>query len=240
MRGWISYPVEIALLMALGACAEPSRQRVNEAAVVEDGGDDGTAGDGLATRSDTDAARPDAARPDAARPGAVSPDAARPDAAIADAGARPFVPTMTTDAGPGLEPTRVFRGNPADEFWDLTFRGEGLEHLDGRVVTVRVGNPAGATERLGSGQARIVGGSFELLLAGVWEAYFYKRKMLYIDADQSGRCEGASDLVFHDARAVMQQVLTVRVSPPFSNTDLSPSTEAAEACEELNKPWPAE
>ena len=100
--------------------------------------------------------------------------------------------------------------------------------------------PASASERLGSGQARIAGGRFELFLPGVWEAFLYKPKTLYIDVDQNGRCDGASDLVFSDARAVMDEVLTVRVSPPFSDTDLRPSTEAAGHCEELNKPWPAE
>jgi hypothetical protein len=108
MRGWINYPVAIALGVALGACAEASRQRVNEAAAVEDGGDDG--GDGPAARPDTDTASADAARPDAASTDATSrdaasTDAASTDAATADAGARPFVPTMTTDAGPGLGPT---------------------------------------------------------------------------------------------------------------------------------------
>jgi hypothetical protein len=108
------------------------------------------------------------------------------------------------------------------------------------VVTVRVGNPAASTERLGSGQARIVDGRFALLLTAVWEAWQYKFKTLYIDADQNGRCDAASDVVFSDARAVKDQVLTVRVSPPFSDTDLRPSTEAAGHCEELNQPWPTE
>lgn len=108
------------------------------------------------------------------------------------------------------------------------------------MVTARVGSPAAATERLGSGQARIAGGRFTLLLTSVWEAYLYKLKTLYIDVDQNGRCDGASDLVFNDARAVKEQVLTVRVSPPFSNTDLRPTTEAAETCELLNQPWPTE
>jgi hypothetical protein len=77
-------------------------------------------------------------------------------------------------------------------------------------------------------------------LFGLGRQCFYKFKTLYIDADQNGRCDGASGPVFHDARAVKDQVLTVRLSPPFSNTDLSPSTEAAETCVGLNQPWPTE
>jgi len=65
-------------------------------------------------------------------------------------------------------------------------------------------------------------------------------EFFYIDVDQNGRCDGASDLVFGDARGVMDVVLTVRVSPPFSDTDLRPTPEAACNCEELNKPWPSE
>jgi hypothetical protein len=234
MRALIGYPVAVALGLGLGACAEASRPPPNEATGVEDGGDDGAAG--------ATAASPDAATrsTDAGTDAATRSTDAGTDAATRSTDAGALVPTTTTDAGTGLEPIRVFRGDPAGEFWDLTLRGEELEHLDGRVVTVRVGSPLGGRERLGSGQTRIHGGGFELFLAGVWEEQFYKSKVLYIDVDQNGRCDGASDLVFSDARAVEQTVLTVRVSPPFSDTDLRPSTEAAGHCEELNEPWPTE
>jgi hypothetical protein len=159
MRALIGYLVAVALGMGLGACAEASRPPPNEATGVEDGGDDGAAG--------ATAASPDAA---------TRSTEAGPDAATRSTDAGTFVPTMTTDAGPGLEPTRVFRGDPTVEFWDLTLRGEELDHLDGRIVTVRVGIPASASERLGSGQARIDGGRFELFLASVWEANIYKAK----------------------------------------------------------------
>jgi hypothetical protein len=237
MRGSIGYLVSVAMGVAFGACAEASQPPANGADAIEAGRDGGAAGTSAAAIPDAATASPDAATasPD------VIPDAATaiPDAATAIPDAATAIPDAAT-ADPGLEPTRVIRGNPADEFWDLTLRGEGLEHLDGRVVTVRVGRPASASDRLGSGQARIAGGRFELFLPGVWEATLYKLKTLYIDVDQNGRCDGASDLVFSDARAAMDEVLTVRVSPPFSDTDLRPSTEAAGHCEELNEPWPAE
>jgi hypothetical protein len=82
---------------------------------------------------------------------------------------------------PTLEPVRVIRGDSLEDGWqDLTIRGVALHDYEGKVVTVRLGKPDRAPERLGSGQVRVEAGAFELFFPGVWESSLYKSKLVYM------------------------------------------------------------
>jgi len=137
----------------------------------------------------------------------------------------------STAGGSGV---RVIRGDPdTTEWWDVTIRGADLTQFDGALVTVRVGLPDRPPERLGSGQARIVDGSFEIRLPQVWEPDVYKQKLVYIDVNDSGQCEPGVDSVFNDSRATPMTVLTLP-------NNIGGSTYPERDCAALNAIWPTE
>jgi hypothetical protein len=96
---------------------------------------------------------------------------------------------------PPLEPTRIRGGDANEHYYDLEIGGQGLVSLEGRVVTVRIGDPP--LVRLASGQARVVGGSFSLTLPQVLEDGLYKTKIIHFDVDGDGRC-GPGDQAWID------------------------------------------
>ena len=97
--------------------------------------------------------------------------------------------------GPLLEPVRIRGGDPHDLYLDFETSGEGLASLEGRVVTVRLGDPP--INRLASAQARVVDGRFALSLPQTLEAGLYKTKIVHFDVDGDGRC-GPGDQVWVD------------------------------------------
>jgi hypothetical protein len=110
--------------------------------------------------------------------------------------------------GDPFEPVSVIRGGPG-EYWDLTIRGEGLDAYDGRRVLVRIGDPERAPERLGSGDALIASGTFELVFPAVWETGLYKVKLALIDVDGDRACDLSVDRLFNDSRGSPAEVLVV-------------------------------
>jgi hypothetical protein len=151
------------------------------------------------------------------------------------------------DAGaPGsvLAPVRVIRGDPEQwTWWDLTLQGVELAAYEGKIATARIGDPKRAPERLGSGQARVEAGEFSLFLPDVWEEALYKDKRAYLDVNENGRCDTGADLVFHDARATPDFVLTLRASDANTDpgrTDLRRSTDPEADCAVFNATWPTE
>jgi hypothetical protein len=83
----------------------------------------------------------------------------------------------TAPDGGDLQPIRVIRGASDRATWfDLTLVGSGLGAHEGAVVSARIGHPDRPPERLGSGQARITGGAFQLLFPDVLEPDLYKAK----------------------------------------------------------------
>jgi hypothetical protein len=82
-------------------------------------------------------------------------------------------------------PIRIRGGDSNEFYFDLEIGGQGLTALEGRVVTVRIGDPPLA--RLASGQVRVVGGSFALSLPQVLEGGLYKTKIIHFDLDGDGR-----------------------------------------------------
>jgi hypothetical protein len=141
-------------------------------------------------------------------------------------------------AGDALEPVRVIRGDPAATFADLTIRGEGLDASEGKRVLVRLGWPDRPPERLGSGEARVEGGAFELFFPAVWEKYLYKTKLVLIDLDDDGVCDPAKDLMFGDSRA--DPVDTLVASRNSSVPDRMFETTDSFYCHWYNEPWPEE
>jgi hypothetical protein len=134
----------------------------------------------------------------------------------------------------------VIRGDPTEKAWsDLTILGVALEAYEGKIVTVRMGWPDRPPERLGSGQARIEGGAFELLFPKVWESSLYKLKLVYIDVDGDRSCDPVKDLLFADFRAVLTPVLTVRGSGAHQSAEFFASTEPG-YCALFNADWPSE
>ena len=143
--------------------------------------------------------------------------------------------------GTALEPVRVIRGDPDETtWWDLMLQGVDLGAYDGKTVTARIGHPERPPERLGSGQTRVQDGSFSLFFPEVWESSLYKYKRAYIDVNENGSCD-AADLVFHDARATPDFVMTVR-NPDAERApaDLPLSTTPEADCEVFNSMWPVE
>lgn len=139
-----------------------------------------------------------------------------------------------------LEPVRVVRGAPGqDGFWDLTIRGVALDEYEGKVATVRIGMPDRAPERLGSGQARIAGGAFELTFPQVWEDSLYKQKLVYIDVDGDGACDLVNDQVFADFRASAAPELVVRGTGARQPAEFFPSAEPR-YCALFNAEWPSQ
>jgi hypothetical protein len=138
-----------------------------------------------------------------------------------------------------LQPVRVIRGDPKSGFWDLTVRGVALESYEGKVVTVRIGMPERAPERLGSGQARIEDGAFELFFPKVWEDSLYKQKLVWLDVDNDGSCDLASDLLFADSRASAASALTARGGGAHERFDMFASGDPRH-CEVFNSAWPSQ
>jgi hypothetical protein len=139
-----------------------------------------------------------------------------------------------------LEPVRVVRGDPVeDSFWDLTIRGVGLDEYEGKVVTVRIGMPDRAPERLGSGQTRIDAGAFELLFPEVWETSLYKQKLVYIDVDGDGACDLVNDKLFADFRAESHSEIVVRGMGTRQEAEFSRSDEPR-YCALFNSEWPSQ
>lgn len=148
------------------------------------------------------------------------------------------LPQGGASSEPTLEPVRVTRGDPLENGWqDLTIRGVALADYEGKVVTVRLGMPDRAPERLGSGQARIEAGAFELFFPEVWESSLYKSKLVYIDVDGDGSCDPLKDRLFADSRAVVAPELTVRGSGAAQRADLSTSSDPGH-CAAFNSDWP--
>jgi hypothetical protein len=134
----------------------------------------------------------------------------------------------------------VIRGDAMQKVWaDLSLRGVGLDEYEGKVVTVRIGMPDRAPERLGSGQAKIEGGAFQLSLPEVWEVSLYKQKLVYIDVDGDGSCDPSRDRLYADFRAELESELVVRGSGPREPAELFPS-DAPYYCEVFNVAWPVE
>jgi hypothetical protein len=153
---------------------------------------------------------------------APPPDAATMDASdrsVADGAAGTDLSTPGEADGPldagadarPLEAIRVFRGSPdAPGLYDLRFVGSGLDQYEGAVVTFRIGDPRGSVQRLGSGQVRIVGGTFDVLFPKVLES-LYLPKRAHIDANGDGTCE-AGEPLFSDYGAA-EHDMTLRVTP---------------------------
>lgn len=160
--------------------------------------------------------------------GEQSSTSPRDDTGNPDAGDRP------------LQSVRVIRGAQANSYWDLTIRGVDLAQHEHRVVTVRIGNPAAPLERLGSGQARVSGGTFEVFFPQVWEAGLYKHKRAFIDVDGDGRCEPATDGVYDDLRGMPHFELTVHSTDEDSQFAMRFASDAAATCAALNADWPDE
>ncbi len=127
------------------------------------------------------------------------------------------------DGSASLEPIRVFRGDPSANYFDLTLEGQDLAAFEGVIVTVRVGEPfKTVTQRLGSGQTQVVGGTFSMHLPAVLEGG-YKSKIVHFDVDRDGLC-GAGDSVWVDEFLInMSVTLLVRpdarlTSPPLATT----------------------
>jgi|GEM_PF-3795743 len=216
-------------LLALGVfvgCSETTTTPIASAgsAGAADGGASGTAQDGDAESG--------AAGDSVMSSGGVSSGgtASTSSGGMSDAGA----PADST-----LEPIRVIRGAQGAVWSDLTIRGVGLDEYEGKVATVRLGIPDRPPERLGSGQARIQGGAFELFFPQVWEDSLYKRKLVYIDVNDDGSCDLATDKLFADSRGVVSAALIVRGSGSPSKDDF-PRSEGAESCAPFNSDWPSE
>ncbi len=139
-------------------------------------------------------------------------------------------------------PIRIIRGDPATTSWlTLTIEGHGLTALEGRLVSVRIGMPDRAPERLGSGQARVEAGAFSLTFPNVWEpGGVYKQKLVFVDTDGDGACTGADQTCLDYRGSQVDITLTLPGSEPPGaiNQELAPGTGPAEACALWNMPWP--
>lgn len=141
---------------------------------------------------------------------------------------------------PTLEPVRVVRGDPMEKgWWDLSVRGVALDEYEGKVATVRLGMPDRPPERLGSGQARVEAGAFELFFPEVWESSLYKSKLVYIDVDGNGSCDPVNDRLFANFRADLTPELTVRGSGAPERADFYPSADPS-YCALFNSDWPSQ
>jgi hypothetical protein len=115
-------------------------------------------------------------------------DANGPRDDAADAGDSSSDATDGPDALRALRPVHVvapadggMRGN------DIRFVGSGLDAFEGRAVLVRVDYPD-AIHVHGWGEARIVGGAFDLLLPGAL-VLNYNPKAVLIDVNDDGLCQ---------------------------------------------------
>lgn len=143
------------------------------------------------------------------------------------------------EAGDTLEPVRIIRGAPDEEFWDLTIVGESLDAFEGKRVIVRLGYPDRPPERLGSGEARIENGGFELVFPQVWENSLYKVKLVLIDIDDDRACDLAQDRLYGDSRAT--QADTLRVTTERTPDGLQFAENDMDFyCQWFNTEWPRE
>ncbi|MDB4980395.1 MAG: hypothetical protein JWM82_1147, partial [Myxococcales bacterium] len=138
------------------------------------------------------------------------PDASVPRDAGADAGDSIGDATDGPDALRALRPVHVV--TPADGGMrgkDIRFVGSGLDAFEGRAVLVRVDYPD-AVHIHGWGEARIIGGAFDLLLPGAL-VQNYNPKVVLIDLNDDGVCE-AGEPGWTITSAIMGPI-TVPVTP---------------------------
>jgi hypothetical protein len=117
-----------------------------------------------------------------------APDANGPRDDAADAGDSSGDATDGSDALRPLRPVHVV--TPADGGMrgaDIRFVGSGLDAFEGRAVLVRVDYPD-TVHIHGWGEARIIGGAFDLLLPGAL-VQNYNPKVVLIDLNDDGLCE---------------------------------------------------
>jgi hypothetical protein len=144
-----------------------------------------------------------------------------------------------------LEPIRIIRGDPSQGTWfDVTITGFELDEHDGRLATSRIGFPDRPPERLGSGEARISGGTFTLSFPMVQEPHIYKRKVLLIEIDGDGLCDPKKDLVFEDSSFTTKPLslaatVNSSITLPPSTRLMHRSSEDSD-CEPFLAPWPTE
>jgi hypothetical protein len=147
--------------------------------------------------------------------------------------------STSSPRGTEPEPVRIIRGAPEDEFWDLTIWGEALDEYEGKLVTVRMGWPDRAPERLVSGGARIENGTFELVFPAAWERDLYKTKLVLIDVNGDHACDLAIDRLFGDSRATYADAFVVNLGSARSMHDMVEMDDAF-YCEWFNSEWPLE
>jgi len=193
---------------------------------------DGRAPDVLTASTDADAQNVEATIPVMSGDGAVAGHDSSPDREPPDSAAHGGPPDATADSARALDAVRIIRGEPTQTTWfDLTFVGSGLQEYEDAVVNARIGSPDRPPERLGSGQARIVGGAFEMVFPDVLEPGLYKFKRFFIDLNGNGLCD-TGEPVYSDARfATADLVLTIRPGGSLMARD-------GNRCSELAKPWP--
>jgi hypothetical protein len=211
-RSWVILGSALCLLGSCGHSKSPS-STAGDADGVADAAADGerrNAGDGLTdmpdaqatadTSPDADTGAGDAADavadavdvPDAigARDDAVDvPDAIGASDDAADAGNSIGDATDGPDALRPLRPVHVVNASDGGlRGDDIRFVGSGLNAFEGRAVLVRVDYPD-AVHVHGWGEARIVGGAFDLLLPGAALAQTFNPKAVLIDVNDDGQCE---------------------------------------------------
>jgi hypothetical protein len=142
-------------------------------------------------------------------------------------------------AGDASSGVRIIRGEPGEEFWDLTIRGEGLDEYEGLAVLVRMGWPDRPPERLAWGEASIAQGAFELLFPAVWESNLYKTKLVLIDVNGDGACDLSMDQLFGDSRAVQAAELVVNGGATAGRYDMGEMPDEF-YCGWFNIEWPLE
>ena len=117
-----------------------------------------------------------------------------------------------SDTGSSLEPIHVSEAQTdagaAAAYKNLRIVGEALDDYEGDVVTFRIGSGSGVW-RFGSGQVRIVQGTFDVTFTGVLHAGYYQ-KIVHIDADGSGTCEVGEPMFLDAGLYTMDTTLTVK------------------------------
>jgi hypothetical protein len=126
-----------------------------------------------------------------------------------DSGTAPDTRDGAEGGGAALETVRVFGAAPdGGATFDLRIVGTGLGVYEGRVVTFRIGLPNGL-HVAGAGQARVVGGAFDVLFPGVLEP-IYAPKVVHFDANASGACDVGEPLLIDYAVYTQSTTLTVK------------------------------
>lgn len=144
----------------------------------------------------------------------------------------------------GAATMRVIRGDPTVTDWvNLTVEAEGLSDLEGRLVKVRIGFPDRPPERLSSGEGHVAAGAFTFAFPASLQAFYYIRKLLFIDVDGDGVCAAGIDRVYTDSRATRDDLtlwLTDSVPAPPPEARMPRSFDAGGDCAVLNDAWPDE